>query len=361
MRKFMLATLLALCASAHAQAPADYPNRPIRFISISAPGSGGDTLVRLLADKRGPLLKGNFVVDNKPGASGAIATELLAKAPPDGYTIGIGGATTHVLLPASNPGLRYHSVNDFTHLGQVGTAAILLIATNDFPANDLRELVALAKKSPGSVQYASWGNASTGHFCGELVNLRTQANMQHVPYKSVAQIQTDMLGGHIKLAYVDMASGSPMVKAGKVKALAACTSRSPSLPAVRSYDEDGIDFDGKRMGALRWALYAPAGTPKPIAEKLARQHGGGAGADAVRGVSARTLLIAYSSDWLYPRAGSEKLAAAPQQVAAQPDVQARLLDLGITSSFVAGDELREMTAADIESWKRVAKAAKIAE
>ncbi|WP_374664659.1 Bug family tripartite tricarboxylate transporter substrate binding protein [Ramlibacter sp.] len=322
MRQLMIAALLGLCASAqaYAQGAADYPSRPIRFISISAPGSGGDTLVRLLADKMGGVLKGNLVVDNKPGAGGAIATDMLAKAPPDGYTIGIGGATTHVLLPASNTKLPYNSVKDFTHLGQVGTAAILLIATNDFPANDLKELVALSKKSPGTVQYASWGNGSTGHFCGELVKLRTQADMQHVPYKSVAQIQTDMLGGHIKLAYVDMASGSPMVKAGKVKALSACTSRSPSLPNVRSYDEDGIDFEGKRMGALRWAVYAPAGTPKPIADKL---------------------------------------SAALRQVVAMPDVQARLLDLGITAAFVGGDELREMTAADIESWKQIAKAAKI--
>lgn len=320
MRKFMTAALVALCASAHAQAPADYPGRPIRFLSISAAGSGGDTLVRLLADKMSPLLKANLIVENKPGAGGAIATDMLAKAAPDGYTIGIGGATTHVLLPASNPKLPYNSIKDFAHLGQVGTASILLIATNDFPANDVKELVALAKQSPASLQYASWGNGSTGHFCGELLKLRTHVQMLHIPYKSVAQIQTDMLGGHIKLAYVDMASGSPMVKSGRVKALAACTSRSPSLPAVRSYDEEGIDFEGKRMGALRWALYAPAGTPKPIADKL---------------------------------------SAALKEVVAMPDVQARLLELGITAAFIAGDELRDMTAADIEGWKKIAKAASI--
>ncbi|WP_295857333.1 tripartite tricarboxylate transporter substrate binding protein [uncultured Xylophilus sp.] len=315
MRKFMTAALIALCASAHAQASADYPSRPIRFISISAAGSGGDTLVRLLADRMGQLLKTSFVVENKPGASGAIATEMLARAVPDGYTIGIGGATTHVLLPASNPKLPYNSIKDFTPLGQVGTASILLIATNDFPANNVKELVALAKQSPAAVQYASWGNGSTGHFCGELLKLRTQAQMLHIPYKSVAQIQTDMLGGHIKLAYVDMASGSPLVKAGRVKALAACTSRSPSLPAVRSYDEDGIDFQGKRMGALRWAVYAPAGTLRPI---------------------------------------TDKLAATLKDVVAMPDVQAKLLELGITASFVAGDELRDMTAVDIAAWKKVA-------
>ncbi len=322
MRKLFTAVLagLALTAQAQAQGTGDYPTRPIRFVLISAAGSGGDTLGRLLADRMAPLIKGTFVVDNKPGASGAIATSDIARAAPDGYTIGIGGATTHVLLPASNPKLSYDSVKDFAPIGQVGTASILLIATNDFPANNVKELVALSKKAPGSVQYASWGIASTGHFCGELLNLRTQAQMSHIPYKSVVQIQTDMLGGHIKLAYVDMASGSPMVKSGKVKAITACTSRSPSLPDVASYDDEGIDFAGKRMGALRWALYAPAATPKPIVDKL---------------------------------------SAALKQVVEMPDVKARLLDLGITSAFVGGDELRTMTQADIESWKQIAKAANI--
>lgn len=322
MRKLFTAVLvgLALAAQAQAQGTGDYPTRPIRFLLISAAGSGGDALGRLLADKMAPLIKGNFVMENKPGASGAIAASDIARAAPDGYTIGIGGATTHVLLPASNPKLSYDSIKDFAPIGQVGTASILLIATNDFPANNVKELVALSKKSPGTVQYASWGIASTGHFCGELLNLRTQAQMSHIPYKSVVQIQTDMLGGHIKLAYVDMASGTPLVKSGRVKAITACTSRSPSLPDVSSYDDEGIDFAGKRMGALRWALYAPAATPKPIVDKL---------------------------------------SAALKQVVEMPDVKARLLDLGITPAFVGGEELRTRTAADIESWKQIAKAANI--
>jgi tripartite-type tricarboxylate transporter receptor subunit TctC len=320
MRKLLIAALAGAALSGQAQTAADYPAKPIRFILISAAGSGGDTLGRLLADKMGPLLKGSFFIENKPGAGGAIATDMAAKAAPDGYTVSLGGATTHVLLPASNPKLSYNSVKDFAAIGQVGTASILLIATNDFPANNARELVALARKSPGSVQYASWGTGSTGHFCGELFNLRTQAQMSHIPYKSVAQIQTDMLGGHVKLAYVDMASGSPMVKAGRVKAITACTSRSPSLPNVSSYDDEGIDFAGKRMGALRWAMYAPAGTPRPIVDKL---------------------------------------GAALKATVEMPDVKARLLELGITAAFVGGDELRDMTASDIEAWKQIAKAANI--
>jgi tripartite-type tricarboxylate transporter receptor subunit TctC len=267
-----------------------------------------------------PMLKGSFVMDNKPGAGGAIATDMAAKSAPDGYTIAIGGATTLVLLPASNPKLPYNALKDFAYIGQVGTAAIALMATNDVPANTLPELVALAKKTPGSLQYASWGIGSTGHFCGELMNLKTQAQLSHVPYKSVAQIQTDLLGGHIKLGFVDMGSATSLVKTGRVKAITTCTSRSPSLPGVSSYEDEGIDFNGLRMGALRWALFAPAATPRPIIDKL---------------------------------------AAALKATLDMPEVKARLLEMGISAAFVGGDELLTMTARDIEGWKAIAKQAGI--
>jgi tripartite-type tricarboxylate transporter receptor subunit TctC len=136
----------------------------------------------------------------------------------------------------------------------------------------------------------------------------------------VAQIQTDILGGHIKLGYIDMASATPMVKSGRVKAITTCTSRSPSLPGVSSYEDEGVDFNGLRMGALRWSLYAPAATPKPIVDKL---------------------------------------AAALKATVEMPDVKARLLEMGISAAYVAGDELREATARDIEAWKAVAKQAGI--
>lgn len=321
MRKILLACALAATAlMAHADEAADYPNRPIRFILISAPGSGGDTLGRLLADKMAPLLKATMVIDNRPGAGGSIAINAAAKSAPDGYTITMGGATTHVLLPAANPKLPYDAIKDFAPIGQVGTAAILLVANKDFPADNLKELVALSKRKPGSVQYASWGIGSTGNFCGELLNLKTGAGMSHIPYKSVAQIQTDLMGGHIKLGFVDMASGTPMVKDGRVKALITCTSPSPSLPSVPSYESEGIDFNNMRMGALRWAMYAPAGTPAPIVAKLA--------------AALRTTLD-------------------------MPEVKSRLLDLGIHADFVGGDELTRMATQDIEAWREVAKRAGI--
>jgi len=320
MRKLLAAAVLAAALPAMADTTADYPSKPIKFISISAAGSGGDAISRMIADKMAPIIKGTFVIENKPGASGAIATEMVARAAPDGYTIGIGGATTHVLLAASGAKIGYDPVKDFTPIGQIGTASILLVAAKDFPANNIKELIALSKSTPGGLQYASWGNASTGHFCGALLNLRENAGLSHVPYKAVAQILTDIQGGHVKLGMVDMASGSPQVKAGRVKAIAACTSRSPSLPDVRSYEDDGIDFEGQRMGALRWALYAPAATPKPILDKL---------------------------------------SAALKEVVEMPDVKAKLLDLGVTAAYASGAELQAVSAKDIEAWRGVAKAANI--
>ena len=320
MRTLIAALVLATSSTgALAQGAADYPSKPIRFISISAAGSDGDVLVRLLADKMAPLLKTSFVVENRPGAGGSIAVNTAAKAPADGYTITIGGATTHVLLPASNPKLPYNAVKDFAYIGQVGTAAIALMAAADFPANSLPELVALAKRQPGT-QYASWGNGSTGHFCGGLLNQKTQAGLEHVPYKSVAQIQTDLYGGHVKLGFVDMATAVPMVRSGRAKAIGLCTTRSASLPNVRSYEDEGITDTAQRAGAFRWGVYAPAGTPKPIVDKL-----------------------------------SGALKAALDL----PEVRAQLLDMGIQPAFLAGDAVQEMTAREIETWKAVAQAASI--
>lgn len=312
---------LGIGLSLAAQAQSDYPSKPIRFVVMSAPGSGGDTLSRLLADKMAPLLKATFVIDNKPGAGGVIATDLGAKAPPDGYTITLGSYTAHVLLPALNPKLPYSPGKDFAYIGQIGTASILLLATNDFPASNIKELVALAKKSPG-LQYASWGNGSTGHFCGELLNQRQKAGMSHIPYKSITQIQQDLLGGHIKLAWVDMVSGMTTLKTGKVKAVASCMSAVPGLPNVSTFDAEGIDFAGKRMSTPRWTLFAPTGTPAPIVEKLA-------------GALKTTLEM--------------------------PDVKAKLLEWGTSAEFLPGDTMRAKTEGDIQAWKAVADAANITE
>ena len=320
MKRLMVAACAALSMmAAHAQ-PSDYPAKPIRFVNISSPGSGGDAIARLLAEKMAPIIKGTFFIDNRPGAGGAIAADVVAKAAPDGYTILFGGFTSQVLLATVRTNLSYDPVKDFDPVGQIGTASILLVASKDFPANTLKELIEMAKKSPEPLQYGSWGVGSTGHFCGELLNQRAGIKMTHVPYKGVSGLQNDLLGGQIKLGLIDMASGSPLVKNGSVKALASCTTRSPSLPDVPGFEEFGIDFAGKSGTAPMWAVYAPAHTPKPILDKL---------------------------------------SAALKQVVETPEMKAQLLNFGIKVDFVSGEKYREMLANGIRDWRDVAKKSQI--
>ncbi len=319
MKTYVLgAVLAAACAVAAAQpaaAPADYPSKPVHLLLPFSAGGGGDVLGRILADRMGKRLNQPFVVDNKPGAAGTIGTHTVATSPADGYTITIGGMSTHTLAPATYPKLPYDPLKDFATIGRIGTSAIVMVAAKDFPANDIKEFIALAKAKPG-VQYASWGPGSTGHFCGEVLAQKAGVQLTHVPFKGASQIMTDILGGHIGVGFVDMATGTPFVKEGRVKALGVCTQRSPSLPDVASYKEQGIDFDK----TLSWVMYAPAGVPKPILDKL---------------------------------------AAALQATLKEPEVVSKLVALGITADYLSGSEQAAANAIDIPIWRKIAQDANL--
>lgn len=311
-------SLLALAAAAtpvRAEDANDYPSRKIRMLLPFAAGGGGDVLGRLLADRMGKRLGQTIFVENRTGAAGTIGAQQAATSPPDGYTITIGGMTTHVLAPAVYPALPYDPIRDFTTIGRIGTSAILVVATPDFPANDVRMLAEMSKKGD-PVLYGSWGVGSTGHFCGEILSQKAGVRLQHVPFSGAAKLANDMIGGHIKLGLVDMATGTPLVQDGKLKAIAVCGERSPSLPQVASYKEQGIDFER----SLSWVMYAPAGIPAPI---------------------------------------SQKISNALKEALAEADIVERLLALGITAQFIAGDQQRDINARDIEAWKKVAIDAKI--
>lgn len=310
--------LLALFAvgPAMAQEATDFPKQPIRIVTGSSAGSGSDIVARYIGLKLTPLLGQTIIVENKPGAAGTLGTAYVAREKPDGYTLTVGGASTHMLSAALNPKLSYDPVKDFATIGQIGTAGILLIANKNFPGNSLKDIVAMAKAKPGSLQYASWGNGSTGQFCGEVFNQLAGVKLEHIPYKSIPQVITDVEAGHMQLGFSDISSGTAFVKAGKVKGIATCGSKSPALPNVTSYSDQGIPFDR----TFRWGLYAPKGTPKPIVDKL---------------------------------------SAALKNVLEQPDVVARLLELGITAAFTPGEELANVTARDIEAWKVVARDANL--
>jgi tripartite-type tricarboxylate transporter receptor subunit TctC len=310
-----LMTLLSVAMPARAEDAADYPSRKIRMLLPFAAGGGGDVIGRLLADKMGKRLGQIIFIENRTGAAGTIGAQQAATSPPDGYTITIGGMTTHVLAPASYVSLPYDAIKDFTTIGRIGTSSILLVATSDFPANDLRELTEMSKKGD-PLQYGSWGVGSTGHFCGEILSQKAGIRLDHVPFSGAAKLANDLLGGHIKLGMLDMATGTPFVKDGKLKALAVCGGRSPSLPQVGSYKDQGVDFER----SLSWVMYAPAGIPDIVARKL---------------------------------------SAALKEAVDDPEIVEKLLALGVTADFVPGDKQRDINVSDITAWKKVAAEAKI--
>ncbi len=234
--------ILSWATTARAEDPAAYPIRKIRMLLPYAAGGGGDVVGRLLADRMSKTLGQSIYIENHTGAAGTLGTQMVATSPNDGYTITVGGMTTHVLAPAIYPKLPYDPIKDFTTIGRVGTSSIMLVATKNFAGNDIKGLVALAKKGE-PVQYGSWGVGSTGQFCAEILMQQTGIKMEHVPFNGIAKLAGDLLGGHISLATLDVATATPLVKDGSIKALAACGERSPSLPDVASYGEQGVPFD----------------------------------------------------------------------------------------------------------------------
>ncbi|WP_181769694.1 tripartite tricarboxylate transporter substrate binding protein [Bradyrhizobium sp. UNPA324] len=315
--RLVTSSLLILPAAVPAQAedPAAYPAHKIRMLLPYAAGGGGDVVGRLLADRMGKTLGQSIYIENHTGAAGTLGSQMVATSPNDGYTITVGGMTTHVLAPAIYPKLPYDPIKDFTTIGRVGTSSIMLVATRNFAANDINGLVALAKKGE-PVQYGSWGVGSTGQFCAEILMQQTGIKMDHVPFNGIAKLAGDLLGGHISLATLDVATATPLVKDGSIKALAACGERSPSLPDVASYKEQGVPFDRN----LSWAMYAPAGLAEPIAKRL---------------------------------------SAALKEALGDDQVKQKLLALGITPQFVPGEEQRDINARDIAAWQQVAKDAGI--
>src|SRR6187551_1076341 len=186
----MVLSLLALASvacSAHAEDAADYPSKKIKMLLPFGAGGGGDVLGRLLADKMGNHLGQTIYVENRTGAAGTIGAQQAAGSPPDGYTITIGGMTTHVLAPAVYPSLPYDPIKDFTTIGRIGTSSILLVATNDFAASDIAGLTKMAKGG-APIQYGTWGVGSTGQFCGEILSQQAGIRFEHVPFNGIAKI-----------------------------------------------------------------------------------------------------------------------------------------------------------------------------
>ena len=259
----LCALALALALPVAAQA---YPSKPIRFVVPYPAGGPLDSVARLLAQKVGESVKQPVVVDNKPGAGGNIGADLVAKSPPDGYTILMGAVATHAINPTLYASMPYDAARDFTPITQVASTPNVLVVNPAVPATDVKSFVAHAKANPGKLNFGSGSTGSAGHLAGELFNAQAGVKMTHVPYKGAAPAMQDLLGGRIDLMFDNLASSLAQVKAGKVRALAVTTARRSSLaPELPTIAESGLpDFDISTW----FGVFAPAGVPREVVDRL---------------------------------------------------------------------------------------------
>ncbi|HEU0290805.1 MAG TPA: tripartite tricarboxylate transporter substrate binding protein [Burkholderiales bacterium] len=251
---------------AHAQG---YPTKPIRLIVPLAPGGGNDTIARLIGQKiQGPLGQ-QVVVENRPGAGGLIGAELVAKAPPDGYTLLLGNAAQLTVIPNVQANAPYSPTRDFAPVSLIASAPLLVVVHPSLPVRSIKQLVALAKAQPDQLNYASNGFGSTTQFATELFKLMTGTRMEHVPYKGLSLAMVDLVSGRVHLMFSSAVAMLPTVKEGKLRAIAMTGSkRSQAIPDIPTVAESGVkDFESGSW----YGILAPAGTPRPIVERLNRE------------------------------------------------------------------------------------------
>jgi tripartite-type tricarboxylate transporter receptor subunit TctC len=259
--RLLLGTLLLAGAAAHAD---DWPSKPLRILVGSAPGGGTDAMARAVADKLGPALKATVVVENKPGASNTLAADATAKST-DGHTMVMGVSTAHAIAPHLIK-LAYNNDKDLVPVAFVGAVPNVLVVNNELGVKTVAELVALAKKKPGQLNYASSGSGSTQHIAAELFKESTGSFVTHIPYRGSGPALVDLMGGQVQFSFDTMASVLPHIKSGKVRALAVASARrSPQLPDVPTMAEAGVK--GVEMSAW-YGIYMPAATPKPVQERV---------------------------------------------------------------------------------------------
>jgi tripartite-type tricarboxylate transporter receptor subunit TctC len=263
----ILSLILALAASlgiAPAQAQ-DYPNRPITLVVPYAAGGGNDVMARIVGEKMSKTLGQQVVIDNRPGAGGALATRQVAKAAPDGYTLVIGGTGSLAVNPTLLPNVGYDVRKDFAPIGMIGSSALIVLIHPAIQAKTIPELIALAKKEPGKYTFASAGVGSGIHLGAELFAYMAGVKLVHVPYKGTGPALTDLLGGHVSMYFSSLPSAGALVKDGKVRALGVTgTARSKVFPDVPTVAETLPGYEA----VLRYGIVAPAGTPQPIVDKL---------------------------------------------------------------------------------------------
>jgi tripartite-type tricarboxylate transporter receptor subunit TctC len=250
-------------------AQSDYPNRPVKLIIGFAPGGSTDIVGRIVAQRLGERLGQSVVVENKAGAGGTIGADATAKALPDGYTLTLGTTSTHAIAAGAYSKLPYNPVTDFQPISLVASTPYLLVVNPQVKANNLAEFIALAKSQPGNMNYASAGSGTATHLAMEMLKDSAKIDIVHVPYKGNAPADLAILTGEVQTVFGSMPALLQNAKAGKVRPIAVGTpKRSPALPDVPTVAEQGYPgFDA----ALWLGIMAPAGTPKPIVDRLHKE------------------------------------------------------------------------------------------
>jgi tripartite-type tricarboxylate transporter receptor subunit TctC len=267
-RRTLIAAALAapsLAAPSIARAQAAWPSKPVRFICPFAPGGGTDTVSRLMSDQLSKILGQTFVVENKGGAGGNIGTVEIARATPDGYTIGLISVASHTLNPMLYSKLPYDADKDIVGVSRVAILANLLGVTNALPANNVAELIALCKKEPGKYSFASSGPGTSLHLSGELFKTMAGVDILHIPYKGAGPAYNDVISGTVTMMFANMPSMLPQVKSGKLKGLGVTSAeRSRAAPEIPAIAETVPGY----VATSWYGIGAPAGTPEPILARL---------------------------------------------------------------------------------------------
>jgi len=265
-RMLLLLVVSALCAlDASAQT---YPNRPIKLIVADSAGGAPDQLGRLITEKLSNNVGQPVIVDNRPGAGGALGAELAAKSAPDGYTLLLTTTAIYAILPNLRKNLPYDPVRDFVPITRIATASNVLVVNNELPAKNIAQLVKLAKERPGALNYASAGVGTPAHLAGEMLKLLADINVVHVPYKGAAPALADVIAGYAQYIITSPLAAGAHMNGGRVRALATTgTERNPSLPDLPAIAETIPGYEITQT----WGIVVPAGTPPEIVNKLSSE------------------------------------------------------------------------------------------
>jgi tripartite-type tricarboxylate transporter receptor subunit TctC len=292
-----------------------FPTRPLNLIVPFPAGGSTDLVARVIAEKMGGILGQQIVVDNRGGAGGNVGSAAAAKAEPDGYTLLMGTVATHAINSALYKKMPYDPMTDFAPVSLLVIVPNVLVVNPDFPAENVAELIALAKEKPGELSYASSGNGTPLHLSGELFKSMAGVDIVHIPYKGAGPALVDVIGGHVPIMFDNLPSSTEYMKAGKLRGLAVTTAeRAASMPDLPTIAESGLPG----YETYTWnALFAPAGTPPEVLAEL-----------------------------------NEAAVAAVQD----PDVQAKLKDMGASVVGSTPEQLAEHVEAEMAKWAPVVKA-----